>query len=193
MQRKKIQGRNWPTTQDAFGWLSLDPRGYWRIKGKRIDNPNLIGFINKNYMSDKHGRYFFQNGNQRVFVNLTIAPFVIRVIHVNPLQLITQTGVLIQNVDKIWFDKKMNLILKIGPIYGSLDDRDIPHVYNNLITKTGSRLSELEQEYGANDNESLLHVDIFLDYKSKKLKIAATGNYTDYSGHFTQKPGPISR
>ena len=87
----------------------------------------------------------------------------------------------------------MNLILKIGEIYGSLDDRDIPHVYNNLITKTGSRLSELEQEHGPHDNESLLHVDILLEYKGKKLKIATADKYTEYSGYFTQKPSPVSR
>ena len=194
MQRKEIQSSNWPTTQDAFGWLSLDPRGYWRIKGKRIDNPNLIEFINKNYESDKHGRYFFQNGNQRVFVNLTIAPFVIRVIDVNPLQFITHTGVLIQKIDRIWFDKKkMNFILKTGSVFGSIDDRDLSHVYNTLINSTGSRLSESEQQHATNDNENLLPVDMFLDYKGKELRIATADNDTGDGNHFIQKPSPTSR
>ena len=194
MQRKEIQSSNWPTTQDAFGWLSLDPRGYWRIKGKRIDNPNLIEFINKNYESDKHGRYFFQNGNQRVFVNLTIAPFVIRVIDVNPLQFITHTGVLIQKIDRIWFDKKkMNFILKTGSVFGSIDDRDLSHVYNTLINSTGSRLSESEQQHATNDNENLLPVDMFLDYKGKKLRIATADNDAEFGNHFIQKPSPASR
>ena len=191
MQRKHIQGRNWPIIQDAFGWLSLDPRGNWRIKDKRIDNPNLIGFINKNYKSDKHGRYFFQNGNQRVFVNLTIAPFVIQVIHVNPLQLITHTGVLIKKIDRLWFDKKMNILLKTGPLYGSLDDRDIPHVYNNLINSKGIPVSEIEQEHGTIDKENLVDPGLFLEYRGEKLRISTPDNESDYRHHFTQKPGPV--
>jgi hypothetical protein len=39
----------------------------------------LIAFIERNYLADEHGQWFFQNGPQRVFVELLAAPFVWRI------------------------------------------------------------------------------------------------------------------
>ena len=87
----------------------------------------------------------------------------------------------------------MNLILKTGSVFCSIDDRDLSHVYNNLINSKGLRLSEIEQQYATNDNENLLHVDMFLDYKGKELRIATADNDTGDGNHFIQKPSPASR
>ena len=67
--------RKWPDVPDVFGWLSLDLRGNWRLKGDVIANPGICEFIGRNYAADPHGRWFFQNGPQRVFVSLAYAPF----------------------------------------------------------------------------------------------------------------------
>ena len=73
----------WPDVPDCTGWLVLDARGRWRI-GDGVSGPRepithaaTIGFINRNYAAA--GRcWIFQNGPQRVFVDLAYTPFVWR-------------------------------------------------------------------------------------------------------------------
>ena len=52
----------WPDVPAVYGWLSLDRRGHWRIKGEHIGNPTVSAFIGRNYEYDSQGRWFFQNG-----------------------------------------------------------------------------------------------------------------------------------
>jgi len=82
----------WPNVPDCYGWLGLDARGDWYMrddqtqaqgtftqsKGSRLSHEKLIGFIGRNYACDKHGQWYFQNGPQRVYVELEAAPFVWR-------------------------------------------------------------------------------------------------------------------
>ena len=80
----------WPNVPDCYGWLALDRRGQWRmvdeyaqqhhLPGKLIDHAALNEFISRNYASDMAGRYFFQNGPQRVFITLAATPWVLRII-----------------------------------------------------------------------------------------------------------------
>src|SRR5829696_8350527 len=67
----------WPNVPAVYGWLSLDRRGNWRIKGEKIGNPALRDFIGRNYEADAQGRWFFQNGPQRVYVQLAYTPLVV--------------------------------------------------------------------------------------------------------------------
>jgi len=68
----------WPNVPAVYGWLALDRRGNWRIKGQRISNVALREFIARNYECDAQGRWFFQNGPQRVYVSLAYTPLVVR-------------------------------------------------------------------------------------------------------------------
>src|SRR5687767_7053595 len=67
----------WPNVPAVYGWLELDRRGNWLIKGSRIGNPALREFIGRNYGADERGCWFFQNGPQRVFVKLAYTPLVV--------------------------------------------------------------------------------------------------------------------
>src|SRR6195256_885869 len=69
----------WPNVPAVYGWLALDRRGQWRIKGELISNPTVTAFIGRNFERDERGCWFFQNGPQRVFVALDYAPLVLRV------------------------------------------------------------------------------------------------------------------
>jgi hypothetical protein len=79
----------WPNVPHCFGWLALDRRGAWRMRddyaqanglpGDVIKHVALNAFIARNYASDSDGRYFFQNGPQRVYVNLDVTPWVVRI------------------------------------------------------------------------------------------------------------------
>ncbi|HLS50518.1 MAG TPA: DUF2946 family protein [Burkholderiaceae bacterium] len=76
----------WPNVPDIFGWLSLSEQGQWLLhpegsassEAVTISHSNTIAFINRNYQSDAEGRWFFQNGPQRVFVRLLAAPYILR-------------------------------------------------------------------------------------------------------------------
>lgn len=85
--------QKWPNVPHCYGWLGLDQRGDWymrddqiqaqggfaQAKGSRLQHDKLIAFIQRNYLADEHGQWYFQNGPQRVFVELLAAPFVWRV------------------------------------------------------------------------------------------------------------------
>jgi hypothetical protein len=67
----------WPNVPAVYGWLSLDRRGNWLIKGERIANHALRDFMCRNYEPDSAGRWYFQNGPQRVYVALAYTPLVV--------------------------------------------------------------------------------------------------------------------
>ena len=84
--------RKWPNVPHCYGWLALDARGDWylrdeqvrragafpQVKGSRIRHQRLCEFMARNYAGDAAGCWFFQNGPQRVYVELEAAPFVWR-------------------------------------------------------------------------------------------------------------------
>ena len=48
-------------------------------KGSLLKHEKLIDFIQRNYESDDSGQWFFQNGPQRVYVELELTPWVWRI------------------------------------------------------------------------------------------------------------------
>ena len=91
----------WPNVPDCYGWLALDRRGQWRMRDEFTQQHHLPGqvivhqalkeFISRNYARDSQGRYFFQNGPQRVFITLDATPWVVRIIPSDQgTQLLTQ-------------------------------------------------------------------------------------------------------
>jgi hypothetical protein len=48
------------------------------VKGSRILHDKLRAFIERNYAADERGCWYFQNGPQRVYVELEAAPYVWR-------------------------------------------------------------------------------------------------------------------
>jgi hypothetical protein len=68
----------WPNVPALYGWLALDRRGHWRIRGEVITRPQIIDTLNRNYAADEHGCWFFQNGPQRGYLQLEYAPLVLR-------------------------------------------------------------------------------------------------------------------
>lgn len=82
----------WPNVPHCYGWLGLDARGNWymrddrtqaagpfpQAKGSLLKHEKLIAFIERNYDSDEAGHWFFQNGPQRVYVELEATPWIWR-------------------------------------------------------------------------------------------------------------------
>jgi hypothetical protein len=85
--------KKWPNVPHCYRWLALDARGDWymrddriqaagpfpKVKGSRIEHDKLKAFIARNYQADDAGCWHFQNGPQRVYVQLEATPWVWRV------------------------------------------------------------------------------------------------------------------
>ncbi|MEO8156364.1 MAG: DUF2946 family protein [Betaproteobacteria bacterium] len=115
----------WPAVPNVFGWLSLDRRGHWLIKGDRIANTGVTGFIGRNYAEDERGRWFFQNGPQRVFVQLEYTPFVVYTAGGASMSLETHTGEPIARISGAWMDDTGSLLLRWASAIGVVNDRDL--------------------------------------------------------------------
>lgn len=124
----------WPDVPDVYGWLQLDRRGNWRIREAAtgadpafgvVRNAALKAFIARNYACDGRGRWFFQNGPQRVFVRLAYTPFVFR-IHAGVVT--DHCGREVDRIEGAWVDDEGSLLLAAPGRVGLLDDRDLPAV-----------------------------------------------------------------
>lgn len=113
----------WPNVPAVWGWLSLDRRGAWKLKGEPIPNRAAVEFIGRNYSSDDRGRWFFQNGPQRVFVDLAYTPWVYSLDGRGAL--VTHTGRACGAIESAWLDEAGTLILLGDPGPGIVDDRDL--------------------------------------------------------------------
>lgn len=123
----------WPNVPHCYGWLALDARGIWRMRdahaqqaglpGDKIAHAALLGFINRNYDHDERGCWFFQNGPQRVYVNLEATPFIARS---DPEHgFVVQTGAPLGAIDGAFLCENGALILTQGRIVAQVDDRDL--------------------------------------------------------------------
>jgi len=132
--------QRWPNVPAVFGWLRLDRRGRWMLvdrgrpdfeeardgAGSEITSPPILDFIGRNYLADDQGRWHWQNGPQRVFVDLELAPLVLRVMgEASRQSLVTHTGYPVTPGDEAWMDPQGNLFLRtsLGP--GVIHDLDL--------------------------------------------------------------------
>ena len=130
----------WPNVPHCYGWLALDARGAWRMRderaqqlglpGDKLTQPALLGFINRNYAADEDGRWYFQNGPQRVYLNLEATPFIART---DPAQgFLLHTGAPFGEIDAAWLTECGELLLRSGDVLAQLDDRDFAQILPQL-------------------------------------------------------------
>ena len=112
----------WPDVPALFGWLGLDRRGRWRIRGELISRPQIIDTLNPNYAADAQGRWYFQNGPQRGYVTLESAPLVLRTDGED--RLLTHTGLRVEQARAAFLDQNGALWLDTehGPAVLEGDD-----------------------------------------------------------------------
>jgi hypothetical protein len=170
----------WPDVPHCYGWLALDARGNWRMRnehaqandlsGDKITQPALRDFINRNYTSDEQGRWYFQNGPQRVYVDLEITPYIA---HSEPAYgFILQTGAHLSEVEAVWLSNQGRFFLQGDGKFAMLDDRDLAQCIADLLLNNESVADEdliiWLQQHGANGTLSL-------QYNDKKIPV----NYID--------------
>jgi hypothetical protein len=129
----------WPNVPHCYGWLALDARGDWymrderiqrsgefpRVKGSRIEHEKLKDFIHRNYDHDDRGCWFFQNGPQRVYVQLEAAPWVWRVQWADDAPALhTHTGRAAQ-ARSVWVDESGRLFVDTDLGLGIVHTQDM--------------------------------------------------------------------
>lgn len=130
----------WPNVPAVFGWLQLTARGEWRIRGERIANEAIRTFIGRNYVVDPHGRWYFQNGPQRVFVSLALTPWVYRVDADG--RVATHTGHAPSRIGTAALLDDGRLLFATDLGAGVIDDRDTAWCLRAVTDFTGLPLNE---------------------------------------------------
>jgi hypothetical protein len=165
----------WPNVPAVYGWLTLDRRGNWLLKGERISNTGVIEFIGRNYERDHEGRWFFQNGAQRVYVALEYTPMVYRVVSAfgEPLALQTHTAQRAGGVAGSWMDENSELLVATEHGIGIVLDRDLESVVPALVDGTGTPLSEDDLERIVERFQSGHEALLWVRYGDANVKVEA--------------------
>jgi hypothetical protein len=132
--------RKWPNVPDCYGWLGLDARGNWFMrdeaaqacgpfdgnvpgcKGSELRHGKLIDFITRNYAGDARGSWYFQNGPQRVFVELQATPLIWRLQPDGAVQDHTGRAAWVQSC---WLDEAGHLYLQADTGFGLVHSQDV--------------------------------------------------------------------
>jgi hypothetical protein len=130
----------WPNVPDCYGWLGLDNRGNWYMrddraqalgafdsgqpgsKGSRLQHDKLIDFIGRNYHADDQGRWFFQNGPQRVYVELQATPLIWRL---QPDGSVKDHVGRSDRIQSCWLDELGHLFLQADNGFGLVHTQDM--------------------------------------------------------------------
>jgi hypothetical protein len=153
----------WPNVPHCYGWLALDARGGWRmrdetaqqagLRGDRLTNATLVGFINRNYLCDERGCWYFQNGPQRVYVILETTPFVARTDPAAGFML--QTGQPLAAPERAYVTEVGEVILQAGDIVAQVDDRDVAQVLTAFESDRRPLSDEMLMDWIERGNEQV--------------------------------------
>lgn len=130
----------WPNVPDCWGWLGLDMRGNWWLrddavqaqgyfpqsKGTLLEHEKLVAFIGRNYEANAQGEWFFQNGPQRVYVELESCPMVWRV-HTDG-RVVSHTDQEAAQVQQCVVDELGHVYLQADGVLGVVHSLDMLHV-----------------------------------------------------------------
>ena len=157
----------WPNVPHCYGWLGLDARGDWYMrddrtqalggfasgvpgaKGSRLQHAKLIDFIQRNYAADANGQWYFQNGPQRVYVELESTPWVWRV--ASDFQMAAHDGTPVQ-CQQCWTDEHGWLYGQTSLGFGLVHTQDVANaadaIEQGLWTVQDALRVELPGRYG---------------------------------------------
>lgn len=154
--------RKWPNVPACRGWLGLDARGHWYLRdeavqaagpfpaarGSRIEHEKLRAFIGRNYAADGEGAWFFQNGPQRVYVELEAAPWVlgVRRLDAGGFELQTHTGLDFGAPRDVLLDGQGRLFLAGALGLGLLRSQDMAVAADAIEAGGWSMLEEVRFE-----------------------------------------------
>lgn len=120
----------WPNVPALYGWLALDRRGRWLIRGEVITRHQIIDTINSNYACDERGCWYFQNGPQRGYIRLDYTPLVLRADSHHHLD--THTGRRVESPTAAYLDEQGALVLATEHGVGVIDSNDLEWALTQL-------------------------------------------------------------
>jgi len=157
----------WPNVPAVYGWLSLDRRGRWLLRGDPIENPVITAFIARNYEHDALGQWYFQNGPQRVFVDLEYTPMIVRV--AEDSSFITHTDAQVSAIDGAWIDEHGRILVATEHGAALVDDRDI-ELLSGWITAANTSFSDEDELIAAiEDLQRGGSADLRIEYAAKTV------------------------
>ncbi|AIY43496.1 hypothetical protein LT85_4338 [Collimonas arenae] len=189
--------QKWPNVPHCHGWLGLDARGAWRMRdesaqrqnlpGDKIMHTALVGFINRNYKADEQGCWYFQNGPQRVYVDLALTPYIA---HTDPRQgYVLQTGEAMGTIEAVMLTEDGRLLLISATQVAAIDDRDLAECITQLRMDGSIVSDEALLEWLATPDDQRI-----LTWQHAETAIAisriSTANIAPHFG-FVSKPRPI--
>ena len=133
--------QRWPNVPHLYGWLRLDRRGRWLIRGELITRPQIIETIAANYTVDARGCWYFQNGPQRGYMALDAAPLILAA-PASGDALDTHLGKPAGAVSRVALDEGGGLWLVTARGPGWLTDRDLDWALDRLSTADGSSVED---------------------------------------------------
>lgn len=132
----------WPDVPAAYGWLHLDRRGRWSVPDGRITHPGTTAFLQSHYGADEAGRWYVQNGPQRAYVTLDLAPWVFSLDGTG--QLVAFNGVRVRTPSLLVVADDGDLLLMTEIGLGNVLDRDVASFLDHLGTgRTNCSLDEV--------------------------------------------------
>ena len=148
--------QKWPNVPSVFGWLSLDERGRWRLDGGLVRNRRTIAAINRNYLCDGGGRWYYQNGPQRAYVDLNYTPWIYLLDGKGGLT--THTGLVTRKVKSCWLDDEYHLLLQTEHGIGQVGDHDLGVVLDNVANSDGEPADWIDIEKAVHSYTSELYL-----------------------------------
>lgn len=123
--------KRWPNVPALFGWLSLDRRGRWLVQGETISHPRIVEVIDRNYAADEHGRWYFQNGPQRGYMQLESTPLILFVAD-DGKHLVTHHDLAVEQIRAAYLDEEGSLVLATEHGPGELRGTDLQWALDRL-------------------------------------------------------------
>ena len=179
----------WPDVPAVYGWLQLDERGRWLIKGDPIANPVVKAFIDRNYQHDNQGRWYFQNGPQQVFVQLAYTPYVCRIWpgDKGALMAETHTGLPVNRPQQGWLDDSGGMLIECEHGIGCVESHSLAVLADAVCLADGTPLDEHRLNTLLNDEH--LAGTAQLIWNDRRLPIAVIRR-RDVPSRFGFDPSP---
>lgn len=159
----------WPNVPAVYGWLSLDRRGRWCLRGDPVTHRGAIEFINRNYDSTDEGLWYFQNGPQRVFVDLDYTPWVY--ILDGSRNLADHTENPVRAVHGARLDEDGNLLLVTERGIGLLCDRDLEAISDAFCLADGTLCNEKSISRLIEGGAGALTLRIYLNWRGERIEV----------------------
>jgi hypothetical protein len=177
----------WPNVPAVYGWLSLDRRGRWCLRGEPVTHRGAIEFMNRNYACTDSGQWYFQNGPQRVFADLDYTPWIFTLAASH--ELTDHTGRQVGELRGAWLDEDGNLLLLSERGVGLLCDRDLGRISDDFCI-AGDGLCDDESIARLIEGGAAAQVErIFLKWSDERIELK-TMQRDEVAGQFGFEPQP---